>query len=115
MRDRLRSTSNPEDPDQFNKALAEQEQYQSQQNTDLKNCEESFIRHSRDENTLSKLSRYKTSMERSLDRAIYELQRLQPAQQGKEVPVPVVVDIDVSGVEPQAINDPRCINDRYVA
>ena len=61
------------------------------------------MRDARKENALTKLSRYETAMERSLYKALHELQRLQAARQGKEVPVPVAVDIDVSAMEmPQA-------------
>jgi hypothetical protein len=42
------------------------------------------------------LSRYETTLERSLYKALHELQRLQAARQGQTVPLPVVVDVDVS-------------------
>ncbi len=55
-------------------------------------------------NAFSKLSRYETSMERSLYRTLHELQRLQAVRHGKEVPVPLAVDIDISGAAPRAID-----------
>lgn len=46
--------------------------------------------------TLSKLSRYEAAIDRSLQRAYHELQRLQAARAGKDVPPPVAVDVDVA-------------------
>jgi hypothetical protein len=50
------------------------------------------------ENSLAKLSRYETSIQRNLLRMLHELQRLQAARKGQPVPAPQVVDIDVTGV-----------------
>ena len=47
-------------------------------------------------NALSKLSRYEASIERSLYRALHELQRLQAARQGRTVSTPAVVDITMN-------------------
>jgi hypothetical protein len=50
-------------------------------------------------NAFSKLSRYKTTIERSLFKALHELQRLQATRgAGGNVSPPVAVDVDVSGV-----------------
>ena len=46
---------------------------------------------------LVKLSRYEAAIERSLYRALHELQRLQAARQGRDVAAPAVVDVEVSG------------------
>ncbi len=54
-----------------------------------------FRRDARGANALSKLSRYETTLERSLYRALHELQRLQAARSGATVPPPAVVDVDV--------------------
>lgn len=69
----------------------------------VQTLEDAFMRDSANANALSKLSRYETSMERSLYKALHELQRLQAARQGKDVPVPLAVDIDVSGIEPRTV------------
>jgi len=45
---------------------------------------------------LGKLRRYESAIERSLYRALHELQRLQEKRSGKDVPVPAAIDIDVS-------------------
>ncbi len=59
----------------------------------------SFIKDANGANAISKLSRYETTIERSLYRALHELQLLQAARRDKDsVPPPVVVDVDVSGV-----------------
>lgn len=47
--------------------------------------------------TYSKLSRYEAHIERSLYRALHELERRQAARRGQEVTLPLAVDIDVSG------------------
>jgi hypothetical protein len=59
----------------------------------------SFIRDANDTNAFSKLSRYETAIERSLYKALHELQRLQAARRAEgNVPPPVAVDVGVSGV-----------------
>jgi hypothetical protein len=59
----------------------------------------SFIRDGNGANAFSKLSRYEATIERSLYKALHELQRLQAARhaQGSVTP-PVAIDVDVSGV-----------------
>ena len=48
---------------------------------------------------LEKLTRYETHLERSLYKALHELQRLQAARRdGGSVPAPIAVDLDVTGV-----------------
>ena len=42
------------------------------------------------------LSRYESTLERGLFKALHELQRLQAARQGEAVPLPEAVDIDVN-------------------
>jgi hypothetical protein len=59
----------------------------------------SFIRDANRANAFSKLSRYEIPIERSLYRALHELQRLQAARRAEgDIPPPVAMDIDVSGV-----------------
>ena len=49
-------------------------------------------------NAFSKLSRYETPIEKSLYKALHELQRLQAArQEDGNVSPPLAVDVDVSG------------------
>ena len=59
----------------------------------------SFIRDANGANALSKLSRYETAIERSLYRALHELQRLQAARRAEgNVSPPAAVDVEVYGV-----------------
>src|SRR5262249_30392303 len=51
----------------------------------------------REVSALLALSRYATGIERSLYRAVHELERLQRARQGEHVPAPVAVDVTMTG------------------
>jgi hypothetical protein len=44
-----------------------------------------------------KFQRYEAYIERGMYKALHELQRLQAARSGKAVPVPAVVDVEISG------------------
>jgi hypothetical protein len=58
-----------------------------------------FMQDSQLGNAFSKLSRYEVPIERSLYKALHELQRLQVARHAEaNVPPPVAIDVDVSGV-----------------
>jgi hypothetical protein len=46
---------------------------------------------------LDRVNRYETTLERSLFRTLHELQRMQAVRDGHVVPVPVALDVDVSG------------------
>src|SRR4029453_16418676 len=46
--------------------------------------------------TMGVLSRYEVTLERSLYKALHELQRLQAARDGQAVPLPEAVDVDIS-------------------
>jgi len=54
-----------------------------------------FIQQSTEGDAFSKLSRYETGIERSLYRALHELQRLQTARCGGNVPLPLAADVHV--------------------
>ncbi len=64
-----------------------------------------FIRDADQANAFSKLSRYETTIERSLYKALHELQRLQAARRHIEgnVPPPIAIDVDVSGVPGEGV------------
>jgi len=87
------------DPDRHEQDLAEQEKHKSAQESDALTYGEAFIRDSGKQNAFTKLWRYETSLVRTLLRLRHELERLQAKRQGKEVPVPLAADIDVSGIE----------------
>jgi hypothetical protein len=58
-----------------------------------------FIRDADKVNAFSKLSRYETMIERSLFRALHELQRRQAARRAEgNVPPPAAKDVDFSGL-----------------
>ncbi len=94
----------PAEQEERKRALAKRQEHRSAQESDLATCGEAFIVDSRKENALAKLSRYETSMTRGLFRTLHELQRLQAARKGKDVPVPLAVDVDVYGLAPRAID-----------
>jgi hypothetical protein len=71
--------------------------------TDLVTFGEAF---GNSQDPLAKLSRYETSMERSLYKALHELQRLQASRKGQPVPLPVAVDIDVTGLPELTVKQP---------
>jgi hypothetical protein len=43
-----------------------------------------------------KFTRYETSIERSIFKALHELQRLQAVRSGEKIPAPVAIDVDIS-------------------
>src|ERR687894_353480 len=65
---------------------------------------QTFVRDANKANAFSKLSRYETTIERSLFKALHELQRLErPGGAGGNVSPPVAVDVDVSGVPGEGV------------
>jgi hypothetical protein len=64
--------------------------------------EQEFSRYRRkqlmpDTATMDRVNRYETTFERSLYKALHELERRQAARDGQIVPLPVAVDVNVSG------------------
>jgi hypothetical protein len=55
-----------------------------------------FIRVGKGSDAFSKLSRYETSLLRRFYRALHELQRLQAARAGINVPPPIAIDADIA-------------------
>ena len=49
--------------------------------------------------TYGKLIRYESSIERGIYKALHELQRIQAARAGERPPLPVAIDVDISGQE----------------
>ena len=54
-----------------------------------------------DDGEALKIRRHEAHLERSLYRALHELQRLQTARKGGPVPAPAVLDVEVSGAGPE--------------
>jgi hypothetical protein len=55
--------------------------------------------------SMGRLTRYETSLERRFLRLLHELQRLQAVRAGVNVPPPAVVDVDVQGDQQAAPGD----------
>ncbi len=96
----IRVTRTPEDLLRATLEKAESDLHSSRY--DLHKVEEEVNRYRRenilpDGDTLEKVTKYETTLERSLFRTLHELQRLQAARSGANVPPPVAVDVDVSG------------------
>lgn len=49
--------------------------------------------------TYGKFTRYETSIEKGIYKALHELQRLQAQRNGQDVPLPVAVDVEISKEE----------------
>jgi hypothetical protein len=63
-----------------------------------------FMRDADNANAFSKLSRYETTIERSLYKALHELQRLQATRHAAgNVSPPAAIDVDVSGVSGEGL------------
>ena len=61
-----------------------------------------FRQDTADDNVLNNLSRYEARAERAFYRALHELQRLQATRDGRDVPLPEVVDVNVTLTEDTA-------------
>jgi hypothetical protein len=71
----------------------------SEQEDETATLGRTFVRDADKANAFSKLSRYEAAIERSLYKALHELQRLQAARRADgDVPPPADIDVDVSGV-----------------
>jgi hypothetical protein len=80
-------------------ALQRAEEMRVKQDAETATLGRTFVRDADKTNAFSKLSRYETSMERGLYRALHELQRLQAARVAAgSVSPPLAVDVDVSGI-----------------
>ena len=77
----------------YQKAMSQAEKARQSQQEDLPTMGLAFVEDARSENAFSKLSRYEAGIERSLYRAIHELQRLQAGRRDAKVPAPVVIDV----------------------
>jgi hypothetical protein len=87
------------DEHKHREALSKAKEMEAKQDAETATLGRTFIRDADKGNAFSKLSRYETGIERSLYRALHELQRLQAARRAEgNVPPSVAVDVDVSGV-----------------
>jgi|SRR5262249_52355656 len=65
-----------------------------------------FAKEAAGADTFSKLARYEAAIERSWFRALHELQRLQLARAGAQVPPPASLDVDLSVTDDAALLGP---------
>jgi hypothetical protein len=87
------------DEHKHQEALSKAQEMRTKQDAETATLGRTFIRDANKANAFSKLSRYETTIERSLFKALHELQRLQAARgAGGNVSPPVTVDVDVSGI-----------------
>jgi hypothetical protein len=70
----------------------------SEQEDETATLGRTFARDADQANAFSKLSRYETAIERTLYRALHELERRQAARGGVAVTPPQVLDVEVSGI-----------------
>jgi len=71
----------------------------SEQEDETATLGRTFVRDADKAIAFSKLSRYEAAIERSLYKALHELQRLQAARRADgDVPPPAAIHVDVSGV-----------------
>ena len=87
---------------------------QDAKETDLATSGEVYVHDASRANAFAKISRYDTSLERSFYKVLHDLERRQALRQGKDVPVPLAVDIDVSGAALEALritagDDPQVV------
>jgi hypothetical protein len=88
-----------EDYEKHEEAVSRARRMRSEQGDETATLGRSFARDADRANAFSKLSRYETTIERSLYKALHELQRLQAGRNTEgNVPPPAVVDVEVSGV-----------------
>jgi hypothetical protein len=79
-------------------AMSRARRIRSEQEDEAVALGRTFARDADGANAFSKLSRYETARDRQLYKALHELERLQVARSGGNVPAPHVVDVDVSGL-----------------
>jgi hypothetical protein len=104
VEDRYGPSTRITDEQKHQEALSKAQEMKAKQDAETSTLGRSFIRDADKANAFSKLSRYETTIERSLYKALHELQRLQAAR-GVEgsIPPPAAVDVDVSGISREAL------------
>ena len=97
--DELGASREIKDKHKHREALSKAQEMKAKQDAETATLGLTFIRDLKQANSFSKLSRYETALERSLYKALHELQRLQAARLLTEssVPPPAVLDANVSG------------------
>ena len=92
------------DEKKHEEALSKAQQMRDEQGNETATLGRTFARDATGANAFSKLSRYETTIERGLYKALHELQGLQAARgAGSGAPPPAAVDVDVSGVSGEGV------------
>ena len=86
------------DEKKHEEALSRARRIRSEQEDETATLGRTFARDADKANAFSKLSRYETSIERQLYRALHELERRQAARSGAAPTTPHVLNVDVSGL-----------------
>jgi hypothetical protein len=86
------------DKDKHEEALSRAQQMRSEQESEIVTLGRAFVRDASKNNAFFKLSRHETSLERQFYKALHELDRRQAARRSGNVPAPLAVDVDVSGI-----------------
>jgi len=86
------------DEKKHEEALSRAHRIRSEQNDETVTLGRTFARDADKANAFSNLSRYESSIERQIYRALHELERRQAARAGAAPPPPQIVDVDVSGI-----------------
>jgi hypothetical protein len=87
------------DEEKYEEAISEAKEMAAVRDGETATLGQTFIRDAETANAFSKLSRYESAIERSLYKALHELQRLQAARRADgNVAPPAAIDVDVSGV-----------------
>ena len=92
------STITITDEKKHEEALERVRRMRGEQEDETATLGRTFARDADRANAFSKLSRYETAIERTLYRALHELERRQAARRGAGVTPPQVLDVDVSGI-----------------
>ena len=97
--DPFQPTTKITDQEKHQEAISKAREMESKREAETATLGRTFIRDADGANAFSKLSRYETAIERSLYKALHELQRLQAARRADgNVPPPAAIDVHVSGV-----------------
>ncbi|HEV2091768.1 MAG TPA: hypothetical protein VGR18_01245 [Rubrobacter sp.] len=90
------------DEKRHGEALARARRMRSEQEAETATLGRTFARDADKSNAFSKLSRYESSIERQIYRALHELERRQAARSGTALTPPQILDVDVSGMPGEA-------------
>jgi hypothetical protein len=86
------------DEQKHQQALSKVREMKSKQDSETPTLGRTFARDADKTNAFSKLSRYETAIDRQLYKALHELERRQAARLGGNIPAPLAVDVDISGI-----------------